>query len=109
MGRSVVEQKAHPGATKDVPLVDAEVLTQLLDVLDEVPRRVLLDAREPERRAASISRCTGYYHRSQSGSRCRLARAPLVKENDLQEARDRVSYLTARYRNKKRTPCTWWD
>ena len=109
MAHNVVEQKTRPGATEDVPLLDSEVLTQLLDVLDEVPRRVLFDAREPERRAASISWRTGYYHRSQSGSRCRLARAPLVKENDLQEARDRVSYLTARYRNTKRTPCTWWD
>ena len=102
-----MEQKTYPGATKDVPLLDAEVLTQLLDVLDEVPRRVLLDAREPERRAASISWRIGYHHRSQSRSRCGLARAPLVKENDLQEARGRVSCLTAWYHNEKRTPCTW--
>ena len=43
-----MEQRAHPGATEDVPLVDAQVLAQLLDVLDEVPRCVLFDAREPE-------------------------------------------------------------
>lgn len=52
-------QRRAPRSPKDDPLVDAEVLPQLLDVLDEVPGRVLLER----------------------GVRGRLPRAPLVEQD----------------------------
>ena len=45
--RGSLGKTAHPGTTEDMPLVDAEVLAQLLDVLDKVPRRVVFQGREP--------------------------------------------------------------
>ena len=54
-------QRRAPRAAKDVPLVDLELLAQLLDVIHEVPRRVLLE-------------------RGVWGG---LARAALVEEDDL--------------------------
>lgn len=64
------QENAHPGATEDVPLVDAEVHAQLLDVLDEVPRRVVLERREPgttQHRHRSDSATAGAQWRSQRG------------------------------------------
>ena len=40
-------ERSHPRSPKDVPLLDLEVLAKALDVLDQVPGRVLLEARAP--------------------------------------------------------------
>ena len=44
---SITSGATYPRATEDVPLIDAEVFAQLLNILDEVPRRVLLERRGP--------------------------------------------------------------
>src|SRR5438094_5679378 len=36
-------QRATPRTTEHLPLVDAEMLAQLLDIADEIPSRVLFD------------------------------------------------------------------
>ena len=53
-----------------MPLVNTEVYAQLIDVLDEVPRRVVLERREPgttQHRHQSDSAAEGARWRSQRG------------------------------------------
>jgi hypothetical protein len=38
---------SYPRSTKDMPLVDLEVLAQLLDIPDEIPGGVLFQRRVP--------------------------------------------------------------
>jgi hypothetical protein len=40
-------RSSHPGSTKDVPLVDFEVLSKTFDIFDQIPGRVLFQARTP--------------------------------------------------------------
>ena len=67
-------QRRAPRPAKDVPLVDLELLAELLNVLHEVPRRVLLERRV----------------------RGRLSRAALVEEDDLGEVSARSSRAVSR-------------
>jgi hypothetical protein len=41
------DQRSHPGSTKDVPFLDFEVLSKTLDIFDQIPGRVVFQARTP--------------------------------------------------------------
>ena len=63
-----------------MPFVDAQVLAQLLDVLDEVPRRVLLEHGGPGQRLGTQD---GRVQHAGEYSRGGLAGPTLVEEHDL--------------------------
>jgi hypothetical protein len=73
--------KMYPRASKHMPLVDAEFLTKAFDILDEVPRRVLVY------RCSSMYLSDKYYMLVAMCSRGRLARSSLVKQDNLYRQR----------------------
>ena len=67
-----------------MPFLDLEVLPKTFNVFDQIPGRVLFQARAPIPSSIAVSR-----ELHLSNARSRLSRSPLVQEDDLQNPKKR--------------------
>jgi hypothetical protein len=73
----------HPRSAKDVPILNLEVLAKAFDVLDQVPGRVLLEARAPahtNKQSVDGSEARGAWSDARRG----LSGSALIQEDHLQ-------------------------